>query len=55
VPSAEACGATTGGYYYDNPQNPSRVLLCPASCTNVRGATIDAKVDLVFGCVKRPN
>lgn len=52
VESAEACGAKSGGYYYDDPNNPSKVVLCPASCTDVRGATLDAKVELVFGCVK---
>jgi hypothetical protein len=51
VASADACGATTGGYYYDDPKNPSKVVLCPASCTGVRGATLDAKVELVFGCI----
>ena len=52
VASAETCGATTGGYYYDDPKNPSKVVLCPASCTDVRGATLDAKVEIVFGCIK---
>jgi len=55
VDNADACGATTGGYYYDDPKNPSKVVLCPSSCTTVRGGTLDAKVDLVFGCIKRPN
>lgn len=53
VADASACGATTGGYYYDDPKDPSRVVLCPASCTAVRGGTLDAKVDLVFGCIKQ--
>lgn len=53
VSDVAACGATTGGYYYDDPKNPSRVVLCPASCTAVRGGTVDAKVDLVFGCIKK--
>ena len=55
VADASKCGATTGGYYYDNPDTPSRVVLCPASCTQVRGGTLDAKVDLVFGCIAKPN
>ena len=54
VADASACGATTGGYFYDDPRDPSRVVLCPASCTTVRGGTLDAKVDLVFGCIKKP-
>lgn len=55
VADASKCGATTGGYYYDDPDTPSRVVLCPASCTQVRGGTLDAKVDLVFGCITKPN
>ena len=55
VPGAEACGATTGGYYYDDPLTPSRVVLCPASCTQVRGGTLEAQVELVFGCIKQTN
>lgn len=55
VDGKEACGATSGGYYYDDPTNPTRVVLCPASCTTVQGATAAAKVDLHFGCIQSPN
>ncbi|MBS2015972.1 MAG: VWA domain-containing protein [Deltaproteobacteria bacterium] len=55
VPDKAACGATTGGYYYDDPKTPTRVVLCPASCDAVRGAAASAKVDLAFGCIQRPN
>jgi uncharacterized protein YegL len=54
VADLAACGATTGGFYYDDPKAPTKVVLCPASCAAVRGGTIDAKVDLVFGCIKKP-
>lgn len=53
VSGPEACGATTGGFYYDDPQNPSRVVLCPASCEDVREAP-SASVKLLFGCIQRP-
>jgi hypothetical protein len=36
------------GWYYDDPANPSQIILCPASCdlvTNTPG-----KVDVVLGC-----
>jgi len=55
VADAAACGATTGGYYYDDPKNPTRVVLCPASCKSVQGATSEAKVDLFFGCIQGVN
>ena len=55
VPDKAACGATTGGYYYDDPKAPKRVVLCPASCDSVRGAAAAAKIELAFGCIQRPN
>lgn len=55
VDGASACGATSGGYYYDDPKDPTRVVLCPASCSAVQGATAEAEVDLHFGCIQRPN
>jgi hypothetical protein len=55
VADEAACGATTGGYYYDDAKAPTRVVLCPASCDTVRGGTADAKIELAFGCIQRPN
>ncbi len=55
VADASGCGGTTGGFYYDDPANPSRVVLCPASCQQVRGAPVEAKLDLVFGCIQGAN
>lgn len=55
VADKAACGATTGGYYYDDPKTPKRVILCPASCETVRGGTAEAKIELAFGCIQRPN
>ncbi len=55
VAGPEACGGSTGGFYYDDPKAPSRVVLCPASCAAVKGAPIEAKIDLVFGCIQGAN
>lgn len=55
VPSATDCGATSGGFYYDDPVAPKRLILCPASCEAVKKGTSDAKMDVVLGCIKRPN
>lgn len=52
VANEAACGATTGGYYYDDPVSPERVILCPASCETVRGGTAEAKIELAFGCIQ---
>lgn len=54
VANLAACGTTTGGFYYDDPARPSRVVLCPASCEDVRAGGVDASVKLVFGCIQRP-
>lgn len=47
------CGSSAG-WYYDDPQNPTKILLCPASCTDVQ---LDAlgRVDVHFGCKPQPN
>ncbi len=36
------------GWYYDNPTNPSRILLCPASCDLVENTK--GVVEVVLGC-----
>ncbi|MFO0674934.1 MAG: vWA domain-containing protein [Polyangiaceae bacterium] len=44
------CGREPGkGWYYDDPANPKRVVLCPDVCDAVR-AQPNAKVDVLFGC-----
>jgi hypothetical protein len=47
VASAEAC--TDYGWYYDNPEAPSRFIACPAVCDAVEQAN-DAQVDILLGC-----
>jgi hypothetical protein len=58
VPSAgssDKCDA--GGWYYDNPQNPTSLSLCPSSCDTVTAALIAAavlrigsKLNIEYGC-----
>ena len=55
VENEAACGATTGGFYYDDPKAPKRIILCPASCEAVRKGTSEAKVDVNLGCIKQVN
>jgi hypothetical protein len=38
--------AETGGWYYDNPEEPEKILVCPQSCGNFGGGT----VSIVAGC-----
>jgi hypothetical protein len=48
VGSKADCG-TGPGWYYDDEKNPTRVLVCPATCTELQ-ADNKAKVDVLFGC-----
>ncbi|HMA95824.1 MAG TPA: vWA domain-containing protein [Polyangiaceae bacterium] len=47
VESANACTGQ-GGWYYDNPNQPSRVQLCPSSCNEVSGPS--GKLAFYIGC-----
>ncbi len=59
VPSAGAqssCGAV-GGWYYDNPQSPTSLLLCPTTCDQVTAQLVAAavlhrstKLSIEYGC-----
>ena len=48
VPDEAACPAS-GGWYYDDPAAPTRILLCKSSCDQV---TVDTKasLDILLGC-----
>ena len=45
VDEVSECGS--GGWYYDDFDNPTRVILCPESCGEV-----DGEVELEFGCTR---
>jgi len=49
VTDAGACDAATGGWYYDDPNAPTLIILCPASCTTVKDDP-NGQVDIVLGC-----
>lgn len=51
VANLAACGATTGGFYYDDPAEPKQILLCPASCDVVNAGASSASVELFLGCI----
>jgi len=46
VLSAAACG---NGWYYNDPLNPTKILLCPTTCQNVL-ASAGASIDVALGC-----
>jgi hypothetical protein len=41
-----------GGWYYDDDANPTRVILCPASCDVAQQAASEdqGRIDVIFGC-----
>jgi hypothetical protein len=51
VAGAASCGAS-GGWYYDDDQNPTQVLLCPASCDEAdqQVSAQGGSIAIVFGC-----
>jgi hypothetical protein len=55
VSGPTACGPV-GGWYYDNDAAPTRVLLCPASCTRAQTLVSGgaASVSVEFGCITIP-
>lgn len=52
VANAAACGPDAG-WYYDNPADPTLIILCPASCDTVQGDD-DGKLEVVLGCETIP-
>src|SRR5690606_2296086 len=38
-----------GGWYLDDPANPTTITLCPSTCNTVQG-DVTAKVDVAVGC-----
>ena len=52
VGSVEECDPLAGGWYYDaDPavEDPTRIVVCPTTCTTFQGAT-NAAVDIAVGC-----
>ncbi|MBW2527775.1 MAG: VWA domain-containing protein, partial [Deltaproteobacteria bacterium] len=51
------CGSGAG-WYYDNPTNPTMIILCPTSCQAIETAQDNGQqidVDVKFGCPTEVN
>jgi hypothetical protein len=48
VGDASRC-TSSGGWYYDNPQAPTRAIVCPESCGTFNVET-GGQVDVILGC-----
>ncbi len=46
----QAACATSDGFYFDDPMAPTKIFLCPTTCTTVQ-ADPDAKINVLFGCL----
>ena len=49
VPSQADCDPTLGGWYYDDPVNPTRVIACAETCNKITSDENGA-IDIAFGC-----
>ena len=50
IPMVTGASACTGeGWYYDDPANPSRIYVCPTTCTRFTGDPT-GRVDIQFHC-----
>ncbi|MBK8251676.1 MAG: VWA domain-containing protein [Polyangiaceae bacterium] len=49
VANAAACDPATGGWYYDNPAAPTKIILCDATCSVVE-ADSAGKIEILLGC-----
>jgi hypothetical protein len=48
VTAAANCDQTTGGWYYNDENAPSRILMCPATCAGM--AADGGAPDILYGC-----
>lgn len=46
---ADASACSPGGWYLDNPSTPTHILICPASCDQLRSSG-DGWLEVVVGC-----
>lgn len=49
--SKAQCG-NEKAWYYDNPNDPHQIILCPAACEEVQ--TVKGRIDVVIGCETEP-
>lgn len=43
------CANVVDGWFYDDPQNPTKILVCPQTCTKIQGVP-NATMTIKFGC-----
>ena len=53
VDSAAQCADVVDGWYYDNPDAPQMIFMCPQTCTTVQ-ASMNGSINIKFGCATMP-
>lgn len=53
IPSAEECANVEGGWYYDDPDEPTAIIACPDTCTVLQEGG-GSNVQALFGCETKP-
>ena len=49
VTDASKCNAVQDGWHFDDPDRPTRIVLCASTCTSANDAA-DAKIEALTGC-----
>jgi hypothetical protein len=49
----QTCDPAAGGWYYDNPNAPTKINLCPATCTAVTTAQVGGEINISVGCATK--
>jgi hypothetical protein len=49
VGAAASCDPMKGGWYYDDPANPTKIIVCKSTCDGFQNA-VGSKVDIQLGC-----
>lgn len=49
VPSKADCDPVNGGWYYDDNNDPTKVMVCPSTCDEI-SSDLDGRIDVLFGC-----
>lgn len=53
VTGADACAAADLGWYYDDPEDPAKIVACPETCDVLTTHNI-TNVQALFGCETKP-
>ena len=53
VDGVQNCAAVSDGWYYDDPNDPNLILVCPQTCNTIQGFD-SASVSIKFGCETVP-